>query len=543
MFSLALFIGIYSYFIFFLGLAGYLYKEVVIIFTILAITFFVFYKRDSIGYLGQEFLLFKKRLSLKPKKAKTVFLLAGLLLVQIFINFVGVLSPELGFDALWYHLTLPKLFLLNHAVYHIPGGLLYYSDMPKVAEMLFVGALSFGNEMVAKFSQFMIGIFIGITLYRFSRTFLSPKSALVAVAIYYANIVVAWESTAAYIDLIRTFFEFLALWSFINWVKTEKLKWFITSSLMVGFAITSKFLGFGSLFIFLLLIIFTSKKHILQRVQYSLVYCLIALCIPLPWFIFAYIHTGNPFYPFFSSLLNQLTPEPLSITRFTLDTWNIFVNAPDPVSPLYLMFLPLIILFFKMMKKELRLIVIYSLLAIIVWYFTPRIGGGRFLLPYLPAFSLVCGAVFEIVQNNKKKYGFLSMYLTALIIVISILTIGYRSAAEKKYIPLILGKETKDDFLRDNLNFTYGDFYDIDAYIKNHVMPSEMVLLYGFHNLYYVDFPFIDASWVKKGDRFSYIAVQNTKLPERFKNWQMIYSNDKTMVKLYKNKFSEVTVY
>ena len=60
-----------------------------------------------------------------------------------------------------------------------------------------------------------------------------------------------------------------------------------------------------------------------------------------------------------------------------------------------------------------------------------------------------------------------------------------------------------------------------------------MALLYGFHNLYYINFPFIDSSYVKIGDRFNYIAVAGNNLPERFKVWNLIYYNEKTNVKLY----------
>jgi len=38
---------------------------------------------------------------------------------------------------------------------------------------------------------------------------------------------------------------------------------------------------------------------------------------------------------------------------------------------------------------------------------------------------------------------------------------------------------------------------------------------------------------VEKGDRFNYIAVQNTQLPERFKDWELVYNNKTTGVKLY----------
>jgi hypothetical protein len=540
MYALALFLGIYAYSIFFLGIIGILYKNVVIIFSIFSISIFIFNRRKVLLSWIKKYNFKKIVNALKSENSKMQLLLYVVLLIQLFINFFGVLSPELAFDALWYHLTLPKLYLLNHSIYHIPGGLLYYSDMPKLGEMLFIGALSFGNENYAKFLQFMFSILTAIIIYRFTREFYSKEISLIATVIFYSNIAVAWESTAAYVDLIRTFFEILALWSFVKWKKAKQTKWFILSALMTGFAITSKYLAFGSLFIFLLFILYPFKiKYLKKRISYTLSYFLISVCIPLPWLIFAHIHTGNLFYPFFSTLY-KITPEPFSLNQMFTDIWNLFLKSPDPISPFYIMLLPLIIFFFTKIKNEIKILVMYSALSVIIWYFTPRTGGGRFILPYLPAMSIVCASVIDVtLHQQKKQFSFLSNYLILFVIIISMTTISYRFLAEMKYIPVILGKESKDTFLINNLNVAYGDFYDYKNEIKNKVDPSKIILLYGFHNLYYVDFPFIDSSWAKKGTEFTYIATQNTQLPAKYKDWQMIYSNDKTKVKLYENKKSK----
>jgi hypothetical protein len=114
--------------------------------------------------------------------------------------------------------------------------------------------------------------------------------------------------------------------------------------------------------------------------------------------------------------------------------------------------------------------------------------------------------------------------------------------ANSKYIPVILGKETKSQFLTKNLNFSFGDFYDIDGYFQKNIKPSDKVLLYGFHNLYYVNFPFVDSSFVKMGDKFNYIAVQNSIIPIRFSDWKQIYYNKITKVGLY-SKERKIWVY
>jgi len=74
----------------------------------------------------------------------------------------------------------------------------------------------------------------------------------------------------------------------------------------------------------------------------------------------------------------------------------------------------------------------------------------------------------------------------------------------------------------------------IYGYFTSHIKPDDKVLLIGFHNEYYVNFPFIDESFASKNDQFNYIAVQNTNLPAKYKMWSLVYANNTTHVKLYK---------
>jgi len=539
MFVLAVFIGIYSYAIFALGLLGLLTKLPVIILTILWAIAICLYEKKHIKVFFKKTYIFKKY----PKQfyKNLFFWFAVLFFLQTLVNLIGALGPELGFDALWYHLTFPKLWLLQHRIEYIPGGLLYYSVMPKLGETLYVGALAFGNEITAKVIQFTFSLLVSFALYKFSRKFFTPFISILIVVIFYSNLVVDWESITAYIDLIRTFFELLALWGFINWFENKSMKWLILSALMMGLAITTKVLAAESLLVFSLLIVVSSffnksnKKDMLKNLFSSLViYWFIALLIPLPWFIFSFIHTGNPVYPFFSQLY-KITPTPFSFVSFFSTYWDLFMRSSDPISPLYMLLLPLLFVTFSTFKRELKLIVWYCALSLFLWYFTPQTGGGRFILPYLPAFSMVCGSIYyAILKERDVQWIYVRRLVLSTIILVAGSSIGYRFIANSKYIPVLIGRESSSQFLTTHLNFSYGDFFDTDGYFENHIKSTDTVLLYGFHNLYYVDFPFVDNSWVKKGYKFNYIAIQKSVIPAKYKNWQLIYFNDKTMVQLYK---------
>ena len=518
MFSIAILIGIYLYSIVFLGLLGLLYKQHIIIISILYILVSLFFLNKQYDFFGQEV----KILSFVKNTSKFILLSLTLILIQAVVNLAGALGPELSFDALWYHLTLPKIYLENHSIDYISGGLFYYSAIPRLTEMLYVVGLALGSEVFAKLTHFSFGILCLIAIYKISRKFLSKNFSLLVLVLFYSNLVVGWMSITAYIDLARTFFEIMALWGFVEWQQSKKSIWLIESTVMLGLAISTKLLAIGSLFIFIFLIFFTlvqkSKFKWRSIITSILVYWWFAFLILLPWFIFAFIHTGNPVYPFFTNIYP---------VKFNFNLINP-LNLSDPISPFYLIMLPVAIFIYKKFNSSIKLIFLYSFLAIFIWYLTPQTGGGRFILPYLPAFSIISVVVIDKMKNLKIQKLFIG-----LIIFLSLFSILYRGVANSKYIPVILGKESKAQFLSNHLNFSFGDFYDTDGYFAKKIKTKDMVLLYGFHNLYYVNFPFIDSSYVKKGDSFNYIAVQRESLPERFKFWNLIYYNDKTKVRLY----------
>lgn len=520
MFALAILLGIYSFVLFLLGILGLLYPQIIFIATILFVLLSFYYFRKEIREFKQTL---KKRKFDLDNFSKLILILIS---AQALVNFIGALGPELSFDALWYHLTLPKIFLEAHRIFHIPGGLLYYSDMPKLGEMLNIGALSFGNEVTAHVIHFVFGLLCLVALFKLSRKFFDFKFSLLTSLIFYSSLVVGWESTTAYVDLTRTFFEIMAFWGFVNWHETREKKWIIESAVMFGLAISSKLIAVGSLPIFVLLFLILSNNK-REAIKNSLIFVLISLLIPFPWFFFSFLNTGNPIYPMLTGLYStSFSPSLLNPVNFVKSVLTLLIHSSDPISPIYLIVLPLIPVFYKKFDTKIKIISLYSLFAIIIWYVTPQTGGGRFILPYLPVFSIL--ATYLIIQKKE-----LIKFLISIVILISITSIGYRFLANSKFIPVIVGKQTKQEFLTKYLNFNYGDFYDTDGYFKQTIKPKDKVLLYGFHNLYYVDFPFIDNSYVQTGDKFNYIAVQNSEIPKRFSYWNLIYENPITHVKLY----------
>ncbi|TSC86344.1 MAG: Dolichyl-phosphate-mannose-protein mannosyltransferase protein [Microgenomates group bacterium Gr01-1014_16] len=468
MFSLAITLGLYSYAILLLGILHLLTKQNIILVTIPFVIFVILSVREGSRNIYRFFV------SLRMTE-KLLFLL---IVIQCLVNLIGALGAEIGFDALWYHLMIPKIWLQNHSIFFIPGAQFKYSVMPMLTEMFY---FIFPGKLI----HFSFGILSLIVTYKISRSML-------AVLILSSNLVFGWLSTSAYIDLARTFFEILALYLFLD----NKI---YKSAIVLGLAASTKLLAFGSLPIFWILIWLKTKS-----LKYIIHYSVFMILVVSPWLLRAYLSTGNPVYPFFSPLYTD--------TRISLDPRNLLkllTHSSDPINPIYLIILLLLPFTVTTLPKKIKLICIYSILAIMIWVITPNTGGGRFILPYLPALSIVAVAT---IKNHK--------FLVLLVILYSLFSISYRFAANLKFL------QPKETLLAQKLNFNFGDYYDFDHFFK----PSDRVLPIGINNLYY-----LNAHIAMPNENFDYILHRDNPLPPNYQNWKQVLQNQLTKTSIYQN--------
>ena len=181
MVELAFLSGIFSYLVFGLGISfGVTGLSLLLPVSALAVGLVILFKanyKKIIDYFSQ---------AINDKKSLGII---GLILLSALVNLIGALGPELGFDALWYHLTLPKIYTIYRRIVFIPGNLLYYSAMPKLAEMFYLPAVFLNKEIIAKLTHYLFGLFSALALYRLSSRYLKRPRALLAVLVYYSSLV------------------------------------------------------------------------------------------------------------------------------------------------------------------------------------------------------------------------------------------------------------------------------------------------------------------------------------------------------------------
>ncbi len=370
-----------------------------------------------------------------------------------------------------------------------------------------------------------------IVLFKLSRKYLPLISSLLAVLLFCSLPLVSWLSGSAYIDLPRTLFELLALYFLLN-------KNIVVSAVAIGLAVSTKTLAMGSVAVLTLLNYYL--YHDLRKVFW---FCVVVVFVAVPWFLSAYLNTGYPLYPIGNSLLDanhSLLPQLIHPWRVVTDLWSVFIYPQDFLHPIFILILPWTILQIRRFPSNFRPIILYTLFGYFAWYFTPRTGGGRFLLPYLPAWSLLTVMTIYLLHNKIIK-----TVLVSSLILICVLNITSRVWANKKIIPYVLGKESDTAYLCGNLDPAVGTFIDCSGMLNVLIPDSSLTYVAGVHNLYYIDFPFVDETWYR-GEDFNYVLAQQINLDvlltnknlatARIRNyrWKLIYTDRVNKIYLYK---------
>ena len=406
-------------------------------------------------------------------------LLIPIILLAI-LNFLLVFTPEMGFDALWYHLTLPKLWLLKHQWY-FPGGLLYYSVMPRLAETIFIPLIQFTGTIGPKLIQYLAGLGTGMVIWKILSNLKQTKiMKAVGVSLFYCTWLVSWQSGSAYVDLIRTFFEAVALLYLLR--GSWKL-----GGVFLGFAIGTKWLSLGSLAIFSL--VFGS----------SIIFP--ALLVSLPWFVIAYFYTGNPLYPIFSGVItNSFATLGTALKQVILTPFYLTKPFDDFLSPLVGVMFIFSLLSLRSKEGKLRQIAMVAVLgSLFSLVLDPP--SSRFVLPFLPALAIASVMFIGTLEKQWLKTIFIhSVILSGFFILF------LRLVAMNKYLPLLTGKMEQKTFLTNYYPRLPGTFLDTDDFVQDLPLGSK-ILVDKLHNLYYFPRDFDHTSWVNDRSGYDYLVT------------------------------------
>ena len=293
----------------------------------------------------------------------------------------------------WYYLS-HAWWTNTHDAYAIGLPLIFLNGL---FQTIFAGASKYSLHILTDIAASRIpGLLIGPLLlpliYLFCTRFINRLTGIIAAVAYALSpIAIALDQWIIH-DSFLTLFSFLAISSFLNSIKNEKIS--IIPGFWLSLAFLTKPLGLFPFITWTLIALFnyTNKLHLkLWLINIVSFFVFTSLIWPQSWFtpltaIPQYLikqiqlsNTGDPIHNFY---LGQATDSP----NWTYYLFQIFARTPEMI----LIFLLLsVALYFRRIKSKPLNIYLLSILAYIVSFLlfisiTPLKGGVRYALPVIP---------------------------------------------------------------------------------------------------------------------------------------------------------------
>ena len=403
---------------------------------------------------------FKARVRTRSRTSLSLFFAfcLGLVIVGTALT---ALTPVTDGDALCYHLQVPKVFLMRGSVGFSPD--LHETVYPLVTEMLYAVALAFRGPVACRGIQWVLGLVFAANVTALARPSLGRR-AWWAGAIAISVPAVSNGMSAPLNDVALAAFGTAALFAWVRLHERPTVSAAIVAGLFMGLAIGVKY---PALVLCGLLAPTIALRAIDGRATnadgtrprwftLAAIFLTTTAAVGGWWYLRAYIHTGNPVYPFFrdvfggAGLDEVLDPikRPLTVTPFNLITALVplslhperFDSFSHQFGPMFLLFLPAVFLF----RAPRRVLVLVGLAYAFLLVCLTQRQSMRFLLIALGPMSI---GVAYLAGIWCKLRTVPARVLIAILIATMGLEASVAVARSRHAVAVLLGYESAADFL------------------------------------------------------------------------------------------------
>ena len=454
--------------------------------------------------------------------------------ITLAIALVGALAPEKEYDALWYHLWLPKLWLQHGHPVDVVSE--YVSLYPLTWELLYGDAMALGGVVAAKLLHFACLPLVAAATWQLTRRFFDGVSPWLAAALVVTAPTVLWEATTAYVDLALALYVTLGVYALLVHVQSGEAMsagWFRLAALCFGLAATIKHLGLVvvALVAVGLLVHATFAPPKRRQALEAVLLVVVALVLASPWYWRAWSASGNPFFPELFALFGARPPERWdaiteaglagfksqfgfgrSLRSILLLPWTVTQHAASfrgSIGPLFLLAAPCVLVFVpgtRLKTRAATLWLVYLFLGyVVVWACPVSSFQLRFLVPIVPVMAVL--AAVGLTRFFRRSGWALVVLLALNLPPFTPLHEGDREhwnawlSHVVRTIPMgvVTGRESADAYLRRDVP-TYGAWQHLrDA-------PSNATVVFesgGGDNLYAtqpkipIDAPLARGGWAE----------------------------------------------
>lgn len=400
---------------------------------------------------------------LKEEKIPS-YLIHIFIVCTFIVYFIYSLLPELGYDALVYHLFIPAQMSSRHQ-WGFDVEKYIWAVFPMLGDWIFSLAYVLSGEAATRFlNLFFIAVGARLIYLLSQELSISKIGQLTCVALYLSSPLTFAMGSTLYVESIWGAYLLAASQLIIRSSGGSLMgpnKNFILIGLMLGFSAAAKMATLVLAPLLLLTIIFftkiTTKKNRAIALISLVLFCIVG-SIPN---VTAWIKTKNPFFPILNNIFTsplfptfKFTPphtQPINwdmLFSITFDTGKYFESIPGGIGFHLILFLPLILLaalVYGKNEKKFSILLIICIMGILSIFATTSYVRYAY-----PLFTMLCVCIVastEIIKPNEKLLQLLRLSLATIII----LNLVFLNAAAWNYrtfsFPAIISNEKRISYL------------------------------------------------------------------------------------------------
>jgi hypothetical protein len=414
--------------------------------------------------------------------------------VILLLSFISAQAPPVKFDALVYHLALPRDYLNAGKIIYVPENMFW--GMPQLGEMLYTWIMALAGQEAAATLGWLIGGLAILGLFGCSSRFLGRRAAWVTIASLLSGFTLEASLSWGYVDW-SVILDGLVFVVFVDdWRSSREPRKLLLAGIFAGLALSTKYTAGILTLVGLGIIIwdfFKKKRGVTAEsaflasgqeiTEHSLLKSILIFGLPvilvyLPWGIKNMLPTGNPFYPL-------LFPAG-EMDRFRLDfyqqsawgNWQDVLFLPlratlagvegapgysASIGPLLIGLAPFSLLSWSANSRQNRNIVgtalLVFLIGLLIWITAGRYSvlliQSRMYFSIFPAFALLAGAGYSALDEIHLpgiRLGRISGVLIVLVFGFSVLKLGL-STLNQSPLQRLAAISTANGYLDKNLGW------------------------------------------------------------------------------------------
>ena len=218
------------------------------------------------------------------------------------------LAPETEYDALWYHLELPRRWLATGRP--VDDITEYVSLYPLTWELLFGAALAFDGTMAARLVHWSTLPVTAAAAALLARRMVPSASAWLTAAVFVTAPTIFWEATTTYVDLAMTVHAGLGVYALVRAGRTRDQSWLAVAAVQLGLGAATKHLSLLVTAVALgAFVLWHARQSLTAAVRSAALVGATAMLITSPWYARAWHASGNPIFPEMHNVFGAKPPE------------------------------------------------------------------------------------------------------------------------------------------------------------------------------------------------------------------------------------------